>query len=235
MNKTKLFKAATISRYLYMKTKLIFKILSVAVFLLIYSTAICAEEIRTIKLLLPQMDGGKPLMRALKERKSMREFASRELTPQALSDLLWAACGINRPDSGGRTAPTAKNMQEIDLYVVKAEGVYLYNAKTNMLMPVLAGDIREFTGKQPFVKDAPVNLIFVANISKMGGMSAQDADFYAATDTGFVSENVYLDCASAGLATVVRGWVDKAGLAKAMKLKPDQRIVLAQTVGYQAQ
>jgi len=215
-----------------MKTKLIFRILSAAVILLIYSTAICEEEIKPIKLLPSQTDGGKPLMRALKDRKSMREFASAELPAQILSDLLWAACGINRPDSGGLTAPTAKNMQEIDVYVVKAEGVYLYNAKTSMLMPILTGDIRELTGKQPFVKDAPVNLIYVSDLSKMGGMSAQDADFYAATDTGFVSENVYLYCASAGLATVVRGWVDKAGLAKAMKLRPDQKIVLAQTVGY---
>lgn len=218
-----------------MKTKLIFRILLAAVILLVYSAAIYAEDIKPIRLLPPQTDGGKPLMQALKERKSVREFASRELAPQALSDLLWAACGINRPDSGGRTAPTAKNMQEIDLYVVKAEGAYLYNANTNMLMPVLTGDIRESTGKQPFVKDAPVNLIFTADLSKMAGMSAQDADFYAATDTGFASENVYLYCASAGLATVVRGWVDKAGLAKAMKLKPDQKIVLAQTVGYPEQ
>ena len=215
-----------------MKTKLIFRILSATVILLIYSTAVCAEEVKPIKLLPPQTGGGKPLMQALKERKSMREFASRELAPQTLSDLLWAACGINRPDSGGRTAPTAKNMQEIDVYIVKAEGVYLYDAKTDMLMPVLAGDIRGLTGKQPFVKDAPVNLIFVADLSKMGGMSVQDVDFYAATDTGFVSENVYLYCASAGLATVVRGWVDKTGLAKAMKLRPDQKIVLVQTVGY---
>jgi nitroreductase len=218
-----------------MKTKSIFKILSAGVILLVYSTAVCAEEIKPVKLLPPQTDGGKPLMQALKERKSMRGFASGELTSQALSDLLWAACGINRPDSGGRTAPTAKNMQEIDVYVIKAEGVYLYDAKTNMLMPVLTGDIRELTGKQPFVKGAPVNLIFVADLSKMGGMSARDVDFYAATDAGFVSENVYLYCASAGLATVVRGWVDRAGLAKAMKLRSDQRIVLAQTVGYPEQ
>jgi len=218
-----------------MKKKLILRILSAAVILLLYSTAVYAEEIKPVKLLPPQTDGGKPLMQALKERKSMREFAPGELTPQALSDLLWAACGINRPDSGGRTAPTAKNMQEIDVYVVKADGVYLYDARTNMLMPVLTGDIRELTGKQPFVRGAPVNLVFVADLSKMRGMSVQDADFYAATDTGFVSENVYLYCASAGLATVVRGWVDKVGLAKAMKLRSDQKIVLAQTVGYPAQ
>jgi len=214
------------------KTKLIFKILLVVVILFVYSTALYAEDIKPVKLLQPQTDGGKPLMQALKERRSMREFAPTELPAQVLSDLLWAACGINRPESGGLTAPTAKNMQEISIYVVKAEGAYLYDANTNMLMPILTGDIRESTGRQPFVKNAPVNLVFVADLSKMGGMSAQDVDFYAATDTGFVSENVYLYCASAGLATVVRGWVDKAELAKAMKLRADQRVVLAQTVGY---
>ncbi len=217
-----------------MKKIVNFGLLSLVVILFSCSIAASSEEIIPIKLLPPKMDGGKPLMQALKERKSVREYSSRELTPQVLSDLLWAACGINRPDSGGRTAPTAKNMQAIDLYVVKSEGVYLYDAKTHMLMPVLAGDIRELTGKQPFVKEAPVNLVFVGNLSKMSGMSAGDADFYAAADTGFASENVYLYCASANLVTVVRGWVDKERLAKAMKLGPDKRIVLAQTVGYPA-
>jgi len=215
-----------------MKTKSAFKILLVAVIFSTCSTAIYAEDIKPVRLLAPRTDGGKPLMQALKERRSAREFASRELAPQALSDMLWAACGINRPDSGGRTAPTAKNMQEIDIYVVKAEGVYLYDAGTNMLLPVLTGDIRELTGKQPFVKDAPVNLVFAADLSKMGNMPVRDAVALASTDTGFISENVYLYCASAGLATVVRGWVDKTVLAKAMKLRPDQRVILAQTVGY---
>jgi nitroreductase len=170
-------------------------------------------------------------MQALKERETRREFSSKELPLQVLSDLLWAACGINRPDSGLRTAPTAKNMQEIDVYVAKSDGLYLYDAKSNMLMPILSGDIRALAGKQPFVKDAPVNLIYVADLAKMGGPSV-DADFYSATDTGFVSENVYLFCASAGLATVVRGFVDRPVLAKAMKLRSDQKVILAQTVGY---
>jgi nitroreductase len=142
--------------------------------------------------------------------------------------MLWAACGINRPDSGHRTAPSARDMQEIDIYVARADGLYLFDAKENMLMLVLAEDIRASTGKQSFVKDAPINLIYVADLSKMGA----DMDFYAATDTGFISENVYLFCASSGLATVVRGFIDKPALAKAMKLRPDQKIILAQTVGY---
>ena len=207
-------------------------ILSAMAAIFIYSAAVYAKDIEPIRLPAPQTEGGKPLMQALKERKSLREFSAKELPLQVLSDMLWAACGINRPDTGGRTAPTAKNMQEIDVYVVKAEGVYLYDAKANILAPVLAGDIRAITGKQSFVKDAPVNLIFVADLLKMGEMDAASIDFYSAADTGYISENVYLYCASAGLATVVRGWVDKPALEKAMKLGSSQKVVLAQTVGY---
>ena len=171
-------------------------------------------------------------MQALKERKSSREFTPRELSMEVLSDMLWAAAGINRPESAHRTSPTAMNMQEIDIYLANADGLYLYDPKDNILLPVVSGDIRGLTGGQPFVKDAPVNLIFVADLSKMRRLSVQDADYYAATDTGFISQNVYLYCASFGLATVVRGWIDKPALAKAMKLRLDQKIILAQTVGY---
>ena len=215
-----------------MNKKMVFIALTAVFILITYSATTFADEMKPVKLLPPQTEGGKPLMQALKDRKSLRAFAFKELPPQALSDLLWAACGINRSDSGLRTAPTAKNMQEIDIYVVKAEGAYLYDAKANTLVPILSSDIRALTGKQDFIKSAPVNLVYVSDLSKMAGMSAQDADFYAATDTGFISENVYLYCSSAGLATVVRGWVDKPELGKAMKLRPDQKVVLAQTVGY---
>ncbi len=204
----------------------------IAVILFIGPLTGFAAELKPVKLLPPQTEGGKPLMQALSQRRTMREFASRELPPQVISDLLWAACGVNRPDTGGRTAPTAKNMKEIDVYVVKADGAYLYDATANMLMPVRAGDIRAATGKQDFVKDAPVNLVFVANFSKMKNLAAEDANFYAATDTGFISQNVYLYCASEGLATVVLGWVDRKALAKAMNLGPDQKVILTQAVGY---
>jgi SagB-type dehydrogenase family enzyme len=142
------------------------------------------------------------------------------------------ASGINRPESAHRTSPSSMNMQEIDIYLAKADGLYLYDAKGNMLTPIVSTDIRALTGSQPFVKDAPVNLIYVADLAKMSRVSAQDADFYAGTDTGFISQNVYLYCASSGLATVVRGSIDKPALAKAMKLRSDQKIILAQTVGY---
>jgi len=162
----------------------------------------------------------------------VREFSSGELTIEVISDMLWAAAGINRPESAHRTSPTAMNMQEIDIYLAKADGLYLYDAKGNMLIPIVSGDIRALTGSQPFVKDAPVNLIYVADLSKMSRLSPEVADFYAGADTGFISQNVYLYCASSGLATVVRGSVDKPALAKAMKLRPDQKIIFAQTVGY---
>jgi len=190
-----------------------------------------AGELKPILLLKPQTDGGKPLMQALKDRKTSREFSSEKLPPQILSNMLWAACGINRPD-GKRTAPTAMNKQEIDVYVAMAEGLYLYDANAHILLPVLAEDIRAATGKQPFVKDAPVNLVFVADFAKMGNTPADQKEFYAATDTGYISQNVYLYCASEGLATVVRGAVDKPALALAMKLRNDQKVILAQTVGY---
>lgn len=190
-----------------------------------------AAELKTIQLPKPQTDGGKPLMQVLKERKSSRQFSSEKLPVQVLSDMLWAAWGISRED-GKRTAPSARNMQEIDVYVAMEDGLYLYDAKAHALIGVLAKDIRAETGMQDFVKDAPVNLIFVADFSKMGKISDDQKEFYAAADTGFISENVYLYCASEGVATVVRGMVDKPACSAAMKLRSDQKIILAQTVGF---
>ena len=146
--------------------------------------------------------------------------------------MLWAAFGINRKDSGKHTAPSAVNWQEIDIYAATADGLYIYDAKEHMLKPVLAEDIRAATGKQAFVKDVPVNLIYVADFSRMGKIKLENKIFYSAADTGFISQNVYLFCASEGLATVVRGAVDKPALEKAMKLGPDQRVILTQSVGY---
>lgn len=196
------------------------------------SSFLFAQELKPVKLPPPRTDGGKPLMQVLKERTSSRSFSSDTLPVQVMSDLLWAAWGINRPEAGKRTAPSASNRQEIDIYVVTADGVYVYDATEHALNPVLAGDIREMTGTQPWVKDAPVNLVFVADFSKMG--SADDNQKYstASANTGFISENVYLFCASEGLATVVRGSVDKPALEAAMKLRPEQKVILAQTVGY---
>jgi SagB-type dehydrogenase family enzyme len=202
------------------------------VFMLSVAAPLAAEAAKSIQLPAPQMTGGKPLMEALKARCTTREFSGEALPSQELSNLLWAACGINRPEKGLRTAPTAMNRQEIDVYAALAEGLYLYDAKANALILVLAQDVREATGKQTFVKDAPVNLVFVADYAKMGEGPKEAHDHYAAMDTGYISQNVYLYCASAGLVTVARGWFDQEALAKAMNLKDGQKIMLAQTVGY---
>jgi nitroreductase len=189
------------------------------------------EEQKPIQLSKPQI-AGNPLMQLLAKRSSSREFSSEPLPANIPSNMLWAASGINRPESGKRTAPTAINRQEIDIYVATAAGLYLYDVKANLLKPILAGDIRGVTGTQGYVKEAAVNLIYVADYSKMSSSSDEAKIMYAAADTGFISENVYLYCASEGLSTVVRAAIDKPALAKAMGLRPDQRIILAQSVGY---
>jgi len=198
----------------------------------VMSAVTFAQELAAIKLPAPQMEGGMPLMQALKERQTIRDYTAEKLSPQILSNLLWAAFGINRPDIGKRTAPSAVNWQEIDIYVFLQEGTYLYDAKANELKPVLAGDNRGATGSQPFVAGAPLNLVFVADYTRMGKSDEANKTFYSACDTGFISQNVYLYCASAGLGTVVRGYVDKEAVAKLLKLPPEQKVTLAQTVGY---
>ncbi len=190
-----------------------------------------AQDLKPIELPPPQTEGGKPLMQALKERKSSREFSSRPLPAQVLSNLLWAAFGVNRPD-GRRTAPSASNLQEIDIYVALAEGLYLFDAKAHRLNPVLAEDLRAATGTQAFVAQAPVNLVYVADYARMGNRPEQTKTVYSWADTGFIAQNVYLFCASEGLATVVRASIDREKLAAQMKLRPERRIVLAQSVGY---
>jgi len=191
-----------------------------------------AAEAEVLKLPAPQTTGGMPLMQALQARHSSREFAARALEPQQLANLLWAAAGVNRAASGKRTAPSARDWREIDIYVVLADGTYIYDAATHALRRVLATDVRALTGKQEFVAGAPLNLVYVADRRRMEDASAEDKDRYAAADTGFIAQNVYLYCASAGLNTVVRGLVDREALTAALKLSPQQRIILAQTVGY---
>ncbi|HSD67740.1 MAG TPA: SagB/ThcOx family dehydrogenase [Vicinamibacteria bacterium] len=192
--------------------------------------ATSAPALAPVALPAPQTDGGKPLMQALKLRASSRAFAPDPIPPQTLSNLLWAAWGINRPEEGKRTAPSARNWQEIDVVVVDATGAFLYDAKGNSLQPIVAGDLRALTGMQDFVKEAPVTLVLVADTSRMEG--AQNPEPTANADAAFICQNVYLFCASEGLAVVVRGSVDRPPLAKALKLGEKQIIVLAQTIGF---
>jgi len=169
-------------------------------------------------------------MSALNDRKTERTFSDQKLSMQTLSNLLWAAFGINRPD-GRRTAPSAKNWQETDIYVATPDGVYLYDAKKNALDTVLTKDIRAMTGTQTYVKDAAVNLVYVSDYAKTdeGGV---DKQLLIGADVGLIAENVYLFCASEGLATVVRASIDRDALAKELKLRPEQKIILSQSVGY---
>jgi SagB-type dehydrogenase family enzyme len=179
----------------------------------------------------PETTGGKPLMQVLSERRSSRSFSAKPLADQTLSNLLWAAFGINRPD-GHRTAPSAMNWQEIDIYVATADGMFLYDAKAHALHQLMQGDLRAKTGGQDFVAKAPVNLIYVADLKKVTSQNPDDIVLYTSADCGFIAQNVYLYCASEGLAAVVRGWVDRKELSRTLNLRPDQRIILSQTVGY---
>ena len=189
-----------------------------------------AQELKPVNLPAPQTDGGRPLMQALRERKSTREFSGDKVPAQVLANLLWAGFGVNRPD-GRRTAPSAMNWQEIDIYVVTADGTFMYDAAKNQLIPVAKEDLRSLTGTQAFVATAPLNLVYVADTTKVTA-DAEEKVLFTGANTGFIAQNVYLYCASEGLATVVRASVDRDALAKALKLKATQKIILAQTVGY---
>ena len=188
-----------------------------------------AEE--TMALAKPNMSGGKPLMQTLKERQSIRDFKPGSLSTQQMSDLLWAAFGMNRPEIDHRTAPSAQNTQDIDIYVATAEGVFLFQAKPHALKKVSDRDMRTLTSGQPFGKIAPVQLIYVSDYARMPKVKPELRDLYAGVDTGCIVQNVYLYCASEGLASVVHE-LDREPLAKAMNLRSDQHIVVAQAVGF---
>lgn len=190
-----------------------------------------AQELADISLPPPKTEGGKPLRDALKARASTREFGTQPIEPQTLSDLLWAAQGITRAD-GKRTSPSAKDWREIEIYVLNAEGAYRHDVRANRLQAVAKGDLRGLTGKQEFVTQVPVNLVYVADTTKMQKASAEEVVFYSAVDAGFVSQNIYLFCASEGLATVVRMPGDTSALAAALNLPDTSKIILAQSVGW---
>ncbi len=192
---------------------------------------LCAAE-KTLKLPPPDKTGGKPLMQCLTERKSERRFDPKPLPPQVLSDLLYAADGISRPD-GRKTVPTARNLQSQEVYAAMADGLYLYNPKTHSLDLVKTGDIREKCGMQKIHKIAPIVLIYVGDVSRIGKNESEKV-FYAANHAGYASQNVYLYCTSAGLATVVCGLVNKPELEKAMELPENKRVQLTQPVAYPA-
>ncbi len=175
--------------------------------------------------------GGLPLMQALALRQSQREFDPAPLAEQTLSDLLWAAAGINRPELGGRTSPSAMNAQEIDVFAAFPEGLYRYVPQTHALQLVSATDVRRVTGYQDFVDNAPMDLVYVADHSRMKLVPAAQRESYACVAAGAMAQNVYLYAACSGLGTVIRAWIDRAALAQAMGLTSDQQVLLAQTIG----
>lgn len=181
----------------------------------------------------PQTEGGLPLMQALKKRKSTREFSERPLPPEVLTNLLWAAWGINRPEGGLRTAPSSHTALDVSVYLAMANGVWLYDAKAHRLVPHMPDDLRaETTTGQPFVAMAPLNMIYVSDAARFARMSDADRILNGVADSAVIAQNVYLFCASEGLATVVRASVPAEKLAQRMRLGATEKIYLAQTVGY---
>jgi nitroreductase len=191
-----------------------------------------AQTPATLELPPPRASGGKPLIDALRQRRSMRDYADRPLPAQLLSELLWAAFGVNRPASGNRTAPSWRHAIEIGIYVTTAEGVWRFEPQAHRLILRLRGDIRAQTGVQDFVGTAAANLVYVADGNRMGNASQEDRRLWAYTDTGFIGQNVYLFCASEGLASVFRGSLDREALARTLQLDRHEFITCAQSVGY---
>jgi SagB-type dehydrogenase family enzyme len=191
-----------------------------------------AEPLEPIRLAPPETSGGMPLMQTLKNRMSTKEFTTKAVSRDQISNLLWAAFGINRPDSSKRTAATAVNCQDIQIYVVFENATYFYEPKEHCLIPVVNRDLRSLAATQEYARAAPINLIYVSDYSKMPDGFKDKKPIYAAFHAGAISQNVYLYCASAGLGAVVRDSVDRATLRVALDLGDDQVIVMSQSVGY---
>jgi len=204
-------------------------------FVVLLSWTICsAQVIETVNLPPAQKTGGMPVMEAFQLRKSQRSFSSKELSSQQLSNLLWAAYGINRPD-GFRTVPAAKNWYEYDIYVLKSDGWFLYEVGKHSLLKMGNEDLRIYGGTQDFVKAAPVILVYIADFGRMNDTTDELRKFFSAVDVGYISQNVYLWCASEGLATIVLGQVDKVKVREVLKLRPDQQVILSQPVAFPGQ
>ncbi|MDR0420494.1 MAG: SagB/ThcOx family dehydrogenase [Prevotellaceae bacterium] len=207
------------------------KLLIIAMMLLI-TTVAGAQGLKSIKLNEPNKNRGASVMKALNDRHSTREFSTKKLSLQDLSDLLWATNGINRPD-GKRTAATARNNQDIDVYAIMEEGAYFYDAKKNELTPVAEGDYRALIAdRQVSVQDAPVSLLIVSDISRFTGLDIETQKQWGALDAGIVSQNVMIFAAGCGLATVPRVYMNKDELKKVLKLTETQIPMINNPVGY---
>jgi hypothetical protein len=207
-------------------------ILSAAAATTLAATKSFAQTSQAIALPPPAMEGGKSLMQSLKARQSIREYSAKELSNQDLSNILWAAWGVNRPQDDGRTVPRWRDAYLLEIYVIRADGVWLYEPKTHRLLFHMAGDLRgQTTTGQPFVATAPLNLAYAVDTTKITGESESDKNATAGATAGVTGQSVYLCCASAGIATVFRESVP-ASLAATLKLPPGHIIQFAQTVGY---
>jgi nitroreductase len=195
---------------------------------------VTAQELQAIELPPPRPDFGTSLAKALKLRRSTREFADRPLTPQVLSELLWSAYGVNRLATKDRTAPSWRHARETEIFAAMADGVWRYDPIAHRLVPQLVGDVRAQTGVQDFVGSAPLDLVYVSNAEHLSGVSREEQHRVAAADIGFIGQNVYLYCASEGLACVFRASLDGERLARTLKLAETQFIGFSQTVGYMA-
>lgn len=207
--------------------------ISISLVLIIFQMQIAeAQNAGTIKLPLPERSGGKELMQCLNERQSSREFSDKEIPMQELSNLLWAANGINREEIGKHTAPTANNKQNMEVYAILPNGVYFYNDKENALTLIESGNHMDKTGTQDFVGKSKLNIIIVSDMSKLGDGAIEKKNIYAGIHTGAIMQNIYLYCASAGLKTVTRASFNQETLSALLKLPADKKVILAQTVGY---
>jgi nitroreductase len=233
------------NRRTFVKTLPAVTVLASTAYSLAQQSPSTAEELKPISLLKPETDGGKSVLAALQERRTIRSISAKKLPPQVLSNLLWAAFGVNRPKGAfgkpGRTAASASNSQEIDLYVALAEGVYRYEAGSHRLVPVIAGDLRARAGRGA-AATAPLNLFFVADLTRydtgpgqpdrnIANPDVQQGYYYVAT--GLIAANIYLFAASQGLAAWFHN-CNREAAARDFKLRPEQRVLYAQTVGYPA-
>lgn len=203
------------------------------IWLIILTSSVFAQSTTTLQLNPPDTDRGLPVMKALTLRASASDWDSTKLDLQDLSDLLWAANGINRPESGKRTAPSALNAQDIDIYVCMKSGIYLYDAKNHLLEMVVVDDYRSIVAdRQAVVATAPVNCILVSDVSRFGVEDDSVSLFLAAADAGIVSQNISIFCASVGLATRPRAVMDKKKLREILKLTDSQHLLLNHPVSH---
>jgi nitroreductase len=209
-------------------------LLSVAGLAVAPAFAQTATQQQPIALPPPRADFGKSLAQALKLRRSIRAFDPRPLPPQVLSELLWSAYGVNRPETADRTAPSWRHARETEIFAAMPSGVWRYDPIKHLLIPHLADDVRGQTGVQDFVATAPLNLVFVSDADHMSGVSREEQHRFGAADIGFIGQNVYLYCASEGLACVFRASLDADKLAQTLGLGEANFVMFSQTVGYPA-